>query len=195
MSLRGIGNLNLTFKIESFEILAHSTECYFRGLLKFWEWTIKKTNVSPRISEKRTFPMRISEYIGIESKIQSQIDNFLFFDRSDKHVESTLSIFDGKKYVFSRHSMGNVRRLDRHISKAQNLWWQLILGWGRVLLLNSVPPTHKHLGPGMELDSDSNNTMEMGSAEAEWLIRNARELNGESTRPDFLRNYGLCPDV
>jgi hypothetical protein len=47
----------------------------------------------------------------------------------------------------------------------------------------------------MELDSGSRNAMEMGPAQAEWLRRNAQELNGESTRPDFLRNYRLCPDV
>jgi hypothetical protein len=47
----------------------------------------------------------------------------------------------------------------------------------------------------MELDSGSRNAMEIGPADAEWLIRNAQELNGESTRSDFLRNYRLCPDV
>jgi hypothetical protein len=64
-----------------------------------------------------------------------------------------------------------------------------------LLELQGVPPTHEHLGPGMELDSGYSNAMEMGPAEAEWLIRNAKELNGESTRSDCLRNYRLCPDV
>jgi hypothetical protein len=58
-----------------------------------------------------------------------------------------------------------------------------------------VPPTHEHLGPGMELDSGCSNAMEMVPTDAEWLIRNAQELNGESTRSDSLRNYRLCPDV
>jgi hypothetical protein len=61
--------------------------------------------------------------------------------------------------------------------------------------IQSVPPTHEHLSPGMELDNESSNNMEMGPADAELLIRNAQELNGESTRSDFLRNYKLCPDV
>jgi hypothetical protein len=37
--------------------------------------------------------------------------------------------------------------------------------------------------------------METEPADAEWLIRNSQELNGESTRSDCLRNYRLCPDV
>jgi hypothetical protein len=61
--------------------------------------------------------------------------------------------------------------------------------------IQGVPLTHEHLGPGMELDSGSSNAMEMGPADAEWLIRNAQELNRESTRSDFLPNYRLCPDV
>jgi hypothetical protein len=36
--------------------------------------------------------------------------------------------------------------------------------------VQGVPPTDEHLGPGMELDSDSSNPMEMGPADAEWLI-------------------------
>jgi hypothetical protein len=64
-----------------------------------------------------------------------------------------------------------------------------------VIQMHGVPLTHEHLGPGMELDSGSNNAMEMGTADAEWLIRNAQELNGESTRSDFLRNYSLYPEV
>jgi hypothetical protein len=55
--------------------------------------------------------------------------------------------------------------------------------------LQGIPPTHEHLGPGMELDNGSSNAMEMRPADAEWLVRNAQELNGESTRSDFLRNY------
>jgi hypothetical protein len=64
-----------------------------------------------------------------------------------------------------------------------------------LLELQSVPPTHEHHGPGMDLDTGSSNAMEMRPADAEWLIRNAQKLNGESTRSDFLRNYRLCPDV
>jgi hypothetical protein len=57
------------------------------------------------------------------------------------------------------------------------------------LRVQGVPPIHEHLVPGMELDSGSSNAMEMGPADAEWLIRNAQKLNGESTRSDSLRNY------
>jgi hypothetical protein len=39
--------------------------------------------------------------------------------------------------------------------------------------IQGVPPTHEHLDPGMELDSGSSNAMEMGPADAEWMIRNA----------------------
>jgi hypothetical protein len=62
-------------------------------------------------------------------------------------------------------------------------------------LHTGVPPTPDHLSPGMELDSGSSNAMEMEPADAEWLIRNSQELNGESTKSDFLLNYRLCPDV
>jgi hypothetical protein len=61
--------------------------------------------------------------------------------------------------------------------------------------IQGVSPTHEHLGPGMEPDSGSSKIMEMEPAEAEWLIRNAQELNEESTRSDCLRNYKLCSDV
>jgi hypothetical protein len=64
-----------------------------------------------------------------------------------------------------------------------------------LVLTQGVPLTHEHLGPGMEINSGSSNAMEMGPADAEWLIRNTQELNGESTRSDFLRNYRLCLDV
>jgi hypothetical protein len=59
----------------------------------------------------------------------------------------------------------------------------------KMIVLQRVPPTHEHLGHGMELDSGSGNTMEMRPADAEWLIRNVQELYGESTRSNFLRNY------
>jgi hypothetical protein len=65
----------------------------------------------------------------------------------------------------------------------------------KIGFIQDVPPIHKHLDPGMELDSGSSNAMEIGQADAEWLIRNAQKLNGESTRSDFVRNYMLCPDV
>jgi hypothetical protein len=61
--------------------------------------------------------------------------------------------------------------------------------------IQRVPFIHGHLGPGMEPDSGSSNDMEIRPADAEWLIQNAQELNGESTRSDFLRNYRLYPDV
>jgi hypothetical protein len=64
-----------------------------------------------------------------------------------------------------------------------------------LLEIQDIPPTHEHLGPGMEMDSGSSNAMEMEPADAEWLLRNAQELTGESIRSDFLRNYSLCPDV
>jgi hypothetical protein len=46
-------------------------------------------------------------------------------------------------------------------------------------MIQGVPLTHEHLGPGMELDSGSSKAMEMGPADAEWLIRNAEKLNWE----------------
>jgi hypothetical protein len=77
---------------------------------------------------------------------------------------------------------------------------RFVVGTGCILrslvaIIQSVPLIHEHLGSRMELDNGSSNAMDMGSADAEWLIRNAQELNGESTRSDFLRNYMLCPDV
>jgi hypothetical protein len=72
---------------------------------------------------------------------------------------------------------------------------ELQLSSTRTADLQGVPPTHEHLDPGMELDSGSSNAMEIRPADAKWLIRNTQELNEESTRSDFLRNYRLCPDV
>jgi hypothetical protein len=85
-----------------------------------------------------------------------------------------------------------------HFHRAKSNISAFLEGHRRIRDLRSaqgVSSTHEHLGPGMELDSGSSNAMEMGSADAEWLIRNSQELNGESTRSDFLRNYRLCPDV
>jgi hypothetical protein len=94
---------------------------------------------------------------------------------------------DVNKYVVElRRNNNEIIDLRRRTMRGQNIGSPNVEG---------VRPTHEHLGSRMELDSGSSNAMDMGPADAEWLIRNAQELNGESTRSDFLRNYRLCPDV